>query len=179
MPLAPPPPDAPRTSPETATGKQLAQTEGRLAAEVGHLMEHVRSVGDALPMSGDQRLEKVQRLLTAHRKTKEVVENEPVSWELHAGSDIARKWPVITAAYSGLEQTLKYLIAEEKGKGIAELIRRENGKRSLYETHNVAWLFSELENPTQEVVRDFYGRYQSLHSYITVETVDEFLRMVR
>ena len=42
-------PDAPPTSPETATGKQLAQTEGRLAAEVGHLMEHVRPVGDALP----------------------------------------------------------------------------------------------------------------------------------
>ena len=42
-------PDAPPTSPETATGKELAQTEGRLAAEVGHLMEHVRPVGDALP----------------------------------------------------------------------------------------------------------------------------------
>ena len=131
-----------------------------------------------MPMSREEKLEKVQRLLTAHRKTKEALESEPVTWELHAGSDIARQWPVITAAYSGLEQTLKYLIADEKETGIAELIRHVNGKRSPYETHNVAWLFSELENPTQEVVQDFYGRYQSLHSYITVETVDEFLRMV-
>ena len=131
-----------------------------------------------MAMSGDQRLEKVQRLLTAHRKTKEALENETVSWELHPGSDIARKWSVITAAYSGLEQTLKYLIADEKDKTIPELIRRENGKRSPFETHNVAWLFSQLENSTQMVVREFYGRYQSLHMYITVETVDEFLGMV-
>ena len=80
-----------------------------------------------MPMSREEKLEKVQRLLTAHRKTKEALESEQVTWELHAESDIARKWPVITAAYSGLEQTLKYLIADEKEKSIAELIRRENG----------------------------------------------------
>ena len=131
-----------------------------------------------MAMSDHEKREKVQRLVTAHKKTKDALEREPVSRELHAGSDIARKWPVITAAYSGLEQTLKYLIAEEKHKGIAELIGFREKNRYPYQTHNVAWLFSELENPAQEVLRDFYGRYQSLHSYITVETVDEFLRIV-
>ena len=59
-----------------------------------------------MPMSREEKIEKVQRLLTAHRKTKQVLENEPVTWELHPGTDIARNWTVITAAYSGLEQTI-------------------------------------------------------------------------
>ena len=75
-----------------------------------------------MPMSRDEKIEKVQRLLTAHRKTKEVLENEPVTWEVHPGSEIARNWTVITAAYSGLEQTMKYLIAEENAQSIAELM---------------------------------------------------------
>ena len=131
-----------------------------------------------MPMSRDEKIEKVQRLLTAHRKTKEVLENEPVTWEVHPGSEIARNWTVITAAYSGLEQTMKYLIAEENAQSIAELIERRGRKKSPYETHDVAKLFSKLAEPTQDVVRDFYGRFQSLHSYITVKTVGEFLRAV-
>ena len=131
-----------------------------------------------MPMSRDEKIEKVQRLLTAHRKTKEVLENEPVTWEVHPGSEIARNWTVITAAYSGLEQTMKYLIAEENAQSIAELLERRGRKKSPYETHDVAKLFSKLAEPTQDVVRDFYGRFQSLHSYITVKTVGEFLRAV-
>ena len=129
-------------------------------------------------MSNHEKWEKVQRLVIAHKKTKDVLEGEPVYRELHPGTDIARKWPVITAAYSGLEQTLKYLIAAEKHKSIKDLIEFREGNRLPYRTHNVAWLFSKLENPTQEVLRDFYGRYQSLHSYITVDTVDGFLGTV-
>ena len=106
-----------------------------------------------MPMSRDEKIEKVQRLLTAHRKTKEVLENEPVTWEVHPGSEIARNWTVITAAYSGLEQTMKYLIAEENAQSIAELIERRGRKKSPYETHDVAKLFSKLAEPTQDVVR--------------------------
>ena len=104
-----------------------------------------------MPMSEDEKIEKVQRLLTAHRKTKEVLGNEPVTWEVHPGSEIARNWTVITAAYSGLEQTMKYLIAEENAQSIAELIERRGRKKSPYETHDVAKLFSKLREATQEV----------------------------
>ena len=95
-----------------------------------------------------------------------MLEMEPVTWELHPGTDIARNWTVITASYSGLEQTFKYLIAEEKGLTIAELIafvdRQElnvnegGAKQYPFQTHNLGWLFSKLEGSTQDVVRDFY-----------------------
>ena len=131
-----------------------------------------------MPMSRNEKIEKVQRLCTAHRKTKETLEAEPVTWELHPGSDIARKWTVITAAYIGLEQTIKYLIAEQNSQSIAELIAFREGKKHPYRTHDVGQLFSRLPPQTQDVIRDFYGRFQSLHPYITVKTADEFLSVV-
>ena len=68
-----------------------------------------------MPMTREEKIEKLQRLFTAHKKTKETLEREPVTSEWHPGTDIARKWTVITAAYSGLEQTFKFLIAERDG----------------------------------------------------------------
>ena len=131
-----------------------------------------------MPMSRDEKIEKVQRLRTAHRKTRETLEADPVSWELHPGTEIARNWTVVTAAYSGLEQTIKYLIAEENSQSIAELIAFQEGKKCPYRTHHVGRLFSRLAAQTQDVIRDFYGQFQSLHPYVTVETVDEFLSVV-
>ena len=138
-----------------------------------------------MPMSREVRIEIVQRLLTAHKKTKEFLEIEPVTREFHPGTDIARNWTVIIASYSGVEQTLKYLIAEEKGLTIAELIdlsapdnadaNVEGTKNYPYRTHNLGWLFSNLVEPTQDVVRDFYSRFRSLHSYLDVGNVDQFL----
>ena len=141
-----------------------------------------------MPMSRDASIEKVQRLLTAYKKTKQTLEGEPVTWELHPGTDIARNWTVITAAYSGLEQTLKYLIAEENGLTIPALIdfvipdnvdaNEHNAKTFPYRMHSLGWLFSKLKKSTQDVIRDFYGRYQSLHSYIAIGRADNFLDLV-
>ena len=141
-----------------------------------------------MPMSRDASIEKVQRLLTAYKKTKETLEGEPATWELHPGTDIARNWTVITAAYSGLEQTLKYLIAEENGLTIPELIdfavpdnvdaNEHNARTYPYRTHSLGWLFSKLQKPTQDVVREFFGRFQSLHSYIAIGRADNFLNLV-
>ena len=141
-----------------------------------------------MPMSRDTKIEIVQRLQTAHKKTKKMLEMEPVAWELHPGTDIARNWTVINASYSGLEQTLKYLIAEEKRLTIAELIEfvdqkninreKVSAKQYPFQTHNLGWLFSKLDGLTQDVVRDFYARYKSLHSYIRIGRVDQFLNAV-
>ena len=108
--------------------------------------------------------------------------------ELLPGSDIARNWPVITAAYSGLEQTIKFLIAEEKGCTIRELVDQSNAGRKHsrsphkevhpFRTHNIAWLFSKLEKATQSVAHDFYRRFQSLHLYVPIPQVDRFLELV-
>ena len=141
-----------------------------------------------MPMPREARIEKVQRLLTAHEKTKEMLEKEPLTQELHPGTDIARNWTVITAAYSGLEQTLKYLIAEQKGLTITELIDlavpentdkvESNAWRYPFRTHNLGWLFSKIEESTQNIVRDFYERFQSLHSYLAIGRVDHFLNLI-
>ncbi len=135
-----------------------------------------------MPMSRDTKLEIVQRLRTAHRKTSQTLEGEPVTHELHPGTDIARNWMVITAAYSGLEQTLKYLIAENANLTVEELIERPvpqnaaNNKR--FRTHDLARLFSELEPRARDIVRDFYGRFQSLHSYVPIADVEDFLNEI-
>ena len=141
-----------------------------------------------MPMSRDERIEKVQRLLTAHKTTREALESKPVTWELHPGTDIARNWPVITAAYSGLEQTLNYLIADQAGISIPELIDlaappnagidQPHARRHPYCTHNLAWLFSKLDAPARDVVRAFYGRFRSQHSYVAVADADKFLNQV-
>ena len=141
-----------------------------------------------MPMTREEKREKVDRLYTAHKKTKDTLEWEPLTWELHAGINIARKWTVITAAYSGLEQTFKYLIAEEQGYTIPELINytgpetqdADVGERKKYpyRTHNLEFLFSKLGKTPQSIVRECFGRFQSLHSYITIESVDQFLEEV-
>ena len=129
-----------------------------------------------MPMLPHDKDETVQRLATAHDKTKEILESEPVALELHAGTEIASNWTVITAAYSGLEQTIKYLIADENGQTIAELIRFREGKaRPPYLTHHLCDLFLRLPEPLQQRLREFYARYQSLHCYVETETLDAFL----
>lgn len=140
-----------------------------------------------MPMTREEKMEKVQRLRTAHKRTKHMFENEDVTWELHAGTDIARRWTVITASYSGLEQTIKYLIAEEEHLSIQELIdyaveniRTNNStKRNyLFRTHNIALLYRHLGVTTQDSIQEFYGRFQSLHNYIPIRTVGDFLERV-
>ena len=141
-----------------------------------------------MPMSDETKKEAVQRLQTAHKKTKDMLENEPVTRELHPGTDIARNWTVVTATYSGLEQTLKYLIADEKGLTIEELffltpadanLTNEGGtSKHPFRTHNLNFLFQNVESETREIVRDFYRRFQSLYSYLTIAKVDEFLSTV-
>ena len=141
-----------------------------------------------MPMSNDAKFEKVQRLLTAHGRTKKTLEKEPVVWELHPGTDIAQNWPVITAAYSGLEQTIKYLTAEEKGLTVQELFdfavaengqANEDGRRHYpYRTHNLGRLFSRLEERTKKTVREVFKRYKSLFPQIRIGSVDQFLHRV-
>ena len=139
-------------------------------------------------MAKDESMEIVQRLRTAYKNTQQLLDGEKVVREMHAGTELARYWPIVTASYSGLEQTIKYLIAEEQGIGIQELIGQSIPAKSWfgcrrkqanpYRTHNIAWLFGELEAPTKSVMRDFYGQFQSLHSYIPIRKLDEFLQRV-
>ena len=135
-------------------------------------------------------MECVQRLKTALRTTRELFHTQPVTWDLHPGSELARYWLFISGAYSGLEQSLKYLIATEKNLTIATVrdtrthegpsARGADGSRPPRRRypHHVHQLFEELDNGTKAVLREHYARFQSLHSYIPIECLDHFLSEV-
>ena len=135
-------------------------------------------------MMNHEKREKVQRLEVAYKSINQLLESQLMSRDFHLGSDIAMKWLFVTAAYSGLEQVIKYLVAEERSCTIRELLKMEaesgnyNTGRRPFQTHNLATLFSSLEDKTKSIVRDYFSQYQSLHWYITIETVDDFLSEV-
>ena len=120
-------------------------------------------------MLGD--FEPIQRLAVAHEKTKILSDSTPPSVDIHPGTNLANHWLVITGSYSGIEQAFKYLIAKEKNVKISELLCR----KSPYLTHDLSWLFAELSPETKESLRKFYKQYQSLHLYIGIDNIDEFL----
>ena len=87
-----------------------------------------------------------------------------------AKTNMAIQWGAITASYSGLEQTLKYLVAVERKKTI-EGVRNRLGK----DGHDLSKIFGFLEKGTKEILQEHYAVYQSLHSYINMPTLDKFL----
>ena len=137
-----------------------------------------------MSMTNLDKMEKIQRLRTAYMKLKDLREKESISTDFHIGTEIAQQWPLITASYSGLEQTLKYLIADEKSLTINELIHRRtlsgnsrcgSNQRYPYRTHDLKWLFCQLKDSTKCDLRKYYTQFQSLHSYIEIEDIETFL----
>ena len=70
----------------------------------------------------------VQRLTIAQERTREAHEETFKGHDVHLGTEIAGVWPFITAAYSGIEQTFKFLIAEAHGKTVEELVATRGRK---------------------------------------------------
>ncbi len=115
----------------------------------------------------------IQRLHTAHEKTTVMFESIPIHRELHQGTEIANYWPCITAAYSGLEQTLKYLLAIQKSYSIEKLLENKD-----YMTHDLFSLFKELEDSTKNKLDEYYKQFQSLYSYIDILTLEDFFEVI-
>ncbi len=121
-------------------------------------------------LTNEQRQETVLRLQTALCTTAKSHRLVGSKRDLHPGTNMAIQWGAITLSYSGLEQTLKYLVAVERGKTI------EGVRKSLKKDgHDLFKIFGCLEEDTKETLREHYAVYQSLHSYIEMPTLDEFL----
>ena len=139
-------------------------------------------------MTKEEKREKVQRLSVAQKKIKEMLEREPIVTDLHPGNNVAQNWPFIIAAYSGLEQTIKLLIADEQSYTIKELLdtrsqsktekNKSKGGVFPYRTHDLAGLFCHLDKSKTDIVREYYGQFQSLHSYIKIDKLDDFLNEI-
>ncbi|MCY4012746.1 MAG: hypothetical protein OXG82_08540 [Gammaproteobacteria bacterium] len=131
-----------------------------------------------------RRVEIVQRLKIAQERTREAYERTFKGHDLHPGTDIAGAWPFITAAYSGIEQTFKFLIAEAEGKTVEELVATPRPKgakgeaRFPYRHHNLATLFRFLGDSLREALAEEYRRFRTLHQYIEPATLAAFLDSV-
>ena len=124
-------------------------------------------------MAGDDKEEILQRLKTAFQKTKKLYEDNPIPRDLHQGTNISNHWPIITATYSGLEQTLKFLIANENCQPIQEFLNNKTNR-----IHDLSSLFGQLGNQTKKLLEDDYIQFQSLHWYIPIEDIGSFLAHV-
>ena len=78
-------------------------------------------------------------------------------------------WSIVTCCYSGIEQAMKCLL-QMRGTYI-DKHPNQNGHRH----HNIGELFKFLASDEQDIVRNSYAIYRSLHEYIPPETADDFL----
>lgn len=117
----------------------------------------------------------VQRLNVALERTREAYERTFKGHDLHPGTEIAGVWPFITAAYSGIEQTFKFQIAEASEKTVEELVAMPG---SPYRHHNLGKLFRCLEAISRGQLSEQYRRFRTLHPYIDPVAADEFLDAV-
>ena len=128
-------------------------------------------------------MEIAQRLKIAQERTREAYEVTYEGRDIHPGTEIAGAWPFITAAYSGIEQTFKYLIAESRGMSVRELVEKrvtKSGKtrQSPYRHHDLGKLFVELSDPVRGILSEQYRQFRTLHTYIPSATVAAFLTEV-
>ena len=114
-----------------------------------------------------------QRLWTAHRRAAEVFDRALIGRDYHHGTEIANEWMYIAAAYSGIEQVYKFLIADDHEMSVTEF--RKDGK---HDHHDIHALFCELKESGRALLSEHYACFQSLHNYIEPRSVEEFLREI-
>ena len=117
-----------------------------------------------------QQREILQRLKSAQKRSLDAFDKTTVAVDLHPGTQIANMWMFIAAGYSGVEQSFKFLLATEKGMSIEELLNSRD-----YRTHNLSFLFTELDNDAQQSLSEHYEIFQSLHDYIDIVSLQKFL----
>ena len=137
-----------------------------------------------MPIDHDARVAITLRLRTAYAETQGNYARKPAGIEIIRDVALAQQWLTIGAAYSGIEQTLKYLIAFHKDLTVDELLV-ENGivenpaeepeKRTRYRIHELGTLFLRLDRQTREAVEHDYAVWQSLYDYLPIFTCAGFL----
>ena len=133
-------------------------------------------------MDEETRFELAQRLWAAQQRTQQAFEKADDNRDVHPGTAIAQAWPFITAGYSGIEQTFKFLIATERGWTIDELLAYkkdpESRSRPDYLTHDLHYLYEDLDEATKQQLDDYWTIFRSLHDYVDVESLKHFLSIV-
>ena len=126
-----------------------------------------------MPLTDTQKNAFSTRLDSAYTQTRDLSETRPWAHEIVRDYGLGQDWPIVTAAYSGIEQTLKFLIALDRDITIQELIAIPG-----FRTHRLAFLFDHLSCENQRAAQRCYARWQSLHSHVNVTTCEEFLQLL-
>lgn len=124
-------------------------------------------------MNQNERREILQRLESAWKRSQEAFEKTEKGRDLHQGTQIANWWMFMAAGYSGIEQSFKCIIAMERGMTIGALLKE---KQTNFRTHDLGDLFDQISEDTKQVLNEYYERFQSLHNYIKVERLCDFLK---
>ena len=137
-----------------------------------------------MPIDHDARTAITLRLQSAYEGTLAGYAQRRLGRELHGDVALGQEWPAISAAYSGIEQTLKFLLALDKALTVDELLPEEGivenpeekpDQRTKYRIHQLGILFSRLDEGTRDSVEQGYAIWQSLHDFIPIRSCAEFL----
>lgn len=102
------------------------------------------------------------KLDEACKATRRLVAENPVKPDLMADYETAQAWPLVTAAYNGIEQALKMLllVPEDSAFTLKQLATGEYG-------HDLVKLYSQLSAEDREHIELHFGEHWSLHEYDT------------
>ncbi len=127
-----------------------------------------------MPLSDDQRRAFATRLQSAYMHTRDLNETRPWVHEIVPDHALGQDWPIIISAYSGIEQTLKFLIALDRGISVEELTGGGG-----FRTHRLGFLFQHLEAERKRAAERYYTCWQSLHCYVSVPACEALLELLQ
>ena len=120
-------------------------------------------------LEGDKRQSLIRpayRLISTGKLMRQYYHGIPLGQDRVEEQNAINAWATVTVCYSGIEQAIKFLLKIQEN--LNEIPRD-------YKHHRIGVLFQELTEEQREVVGESYSIYQSLHDYIELKTVDDFL----
>ena len=113
------------------------------------------------------------RMYTACTATRKLVAENPVQRDMSGEHEAAVAWPLVTAAYNGIEQALKMLLLTPTGSTLTlEDLRSRYG-------HDLEALYGALDSNDQAHIELHFGEHWSLYEYVRLNlgfsTAKEFV----
>ena len=109
-------------------------------------------------------IEILHGLDTIYDKIKDWLQERPIQNDVVSYQVVLNGWPFVNMAYPLLEQSLKTLV----------LVRNADYNPSK-DRHSLKAVFDRLDEKDAERMRKGYTAFQSLYSYISYRTLDEFI----
>ena len=133
-----------------------------------------------MPIRRDADAEAGDRLSNAYDKVRAAWESAPPIREYSPSHAISNIWPALVLAYSGIEQSLKFLLARARDLSVSELIKlpaheSADPPERTFRSHDLSWLFDQLNSDVRSGVEGDFRTFLSLYSYIPFGTLAEFL----